>query len=98
MAPTASGNTALVTLYAYNSDSGLMQTVTDPAGTVTKTFYDNLGRKTYVAANWQNFVPPSTGTGNPNDRVTQYVYDGPSRVQQLVAMDPNGNGTLPTTR
>jgi RHS repeat-associated protein len=93
-APTASSNTALVTLYAYTSDSGLLQTVTDPAGTVTKNFYDNLGRKTYVAQNWQNFVPPSTGTGNPNDRVTNYIYDGPSRLQQLVAMDPNGTGTL----
>jgi len=83
--PTAPSNT---------SDSGLLQTVTDPAATVTKTFYDNLGRKIYVAQNWQNFVPPSTGTGNPNDRVTQYVYDGPQRVQQLVVMDPNGTGTL----
>jgi hypothetical protein len=62
--------------------------------TVTKDFYDNLGRETYVAQNWQNFVPPSTGTGNPKDRVTQYIYDGPSRLQQLVAMDPNGTGTL----
>jgi RHS repeat-associated protein len=93
-APTVSSNTALVRLYAYTSDSGLLQTVTDPAGTVTKNFYDNLGRKTYVAQNWQNFVPPSTGTGNPNDRVTQYIYDGPSRIQQLVAMDPHGTGTL----
>jgi hypothetical protein len=48
-APTASSSTALVTLYAYTTDSGLSQTVTDPAGTVTKNFYDNLGRKTYVA-------------------------------------------------
>ena len=75
-----------------------MQTVTDPAGTVTKTFYDNLGRKTYVAENWSDFSPPSTGTGDSTDhskdRVTNYVYDGPARVQQLVAMDPNGNGTL----
>jgi RHS repeat-associated protein len=93
-APTVSSNTALVTLNGYTSDSGLLQTVTDPAGTVTKNFYDNLGRKTYVAQNWQNFVPPSTGTGNPNDRVTQYVYYGPTELQQLVAMDPNGTGTL----
>ena len=92
--PATSSNTALVKLYAYTSDSGLLQTVTDPAGTVTKYFYDNLARKTYVAQNWQNFSPPSTGTGNPNDRVTQYVYDGPSRLQQLVAMDPSGTGTL----
>ena len=92
--PTSSSSAALVTLYAYTSDSGLLQTVTDPAGTVTKSFYDNLGRKSYVAQNWQNFVPPSTGTGNPSDRVTNYVYDGPERVQQLVAMDPNGDGNL----
>ena len=93
-APTTSANTSLVSVYAYYSDSGLLQTVTDPVGTVTKTFYDNLGRKTYLAQNWQNFVPPSTGTGNPNDRVTQYVYYGPTELQQLVAMDPNGDGNL----
>jgi RHS repeat-associated protein len=93
-APSASASTALVTLYTYTSDSGRLQTVTHAAGTVTKNFYDNLGRKTYVAQNWQTFVPPGTGTGNPNDRVTNYVYDGPQRLQQLVAMDPNGTGTL----
>jgi RHS repeat-associated protein len=97
-APTVSSNTALVTLYAYTSDSGLLQTSTDPAGTVTKTFYDSLGRKTYVAENWNDFSPPTTGTGDSTDhskdRVISYVYDGPSRTQQLIAMDPNGNGTL----
>jgi YD repeat-containing protein len=93
-APTASANTSLVTVYAYWPASGFLQTVADPLGTITKTFYDNLGRITFSAANWQNFVPPSTGTGNPNDRVTNYVYDGPSRLQQFVAMDPNGDGNL----
>jgi hypothetical protein len=89
-APTASANTYLVTQYAYWPDSARLQTVTDPLGTVTKTWYDNLGRQTYVAHNWQNFVPPSTGSGNPNDRVTQYVYSGPTQLYQLVAMDPAG--------
>jgi RHS repeat-associated protein len=93
-APTASANTVLVTLRAYYSDSGLPQTIADPLGTVMKYFYDNLGRKTYVAANWQSFVPPGSGTGNSSDRVTNYVYDGPQRVQQVVAMDPNGDGNL----
>jgi RHS repeat-associated protein len=93
--PTISSNTALVTLYAYTNDSGLLQTVTDPAGTITKYWYDNLGRKTYVAQDWQNFVPPSTGTGNPDDRVTRYVYYGPTQLQQLVAMDPAGTGSSP---
>jgi RHS repeat-associated protein len=92
--PTTSANTTLVTLYAYWSDSGRLQTATDPLGTITKDFYDNLGRKTYVAQDWHNFVPPSTGTGNPNDRVTQYVYYGPTQLQQLVTMDPNGDGNL----
>lgn len=92
-APTASGSTYLLTLYGYYSDSGRLQIVTDPIGTVTKTFYDNLGRDTYVAQNWRNFVPPSTGTGNPNDRVTQYVYSGPNQLYQLVAMDPSGTGS-----
>jgi RHS repeat-associated protein len=97
-APTASSTTALVTLSGYYTDSGRSSTLTEPAGTITKTFYDNLGRKTYVAENWNDFSPPSTGTGDSTDhskdRVTSYVYDGPSRTQQLVAMDPNGNGTL----
>jgi RHS repeat-associated protein len=97
-APTASTSTALATIYGYAGDSGLLQTLTDPAGTVTKNFYDNLARKTYVAENWNDFSPPSTGTGDSTDhskdRVTNYVYDGPSRIQQLVAMDPNGTGTL----
>jgi RHS repeat-associated protein len=97
-APTASSSIALVTLYGYASDTGLLQTVTDPVGTVTKNFYDNLGRKTYVAENWTDFSPPNTGTGDSTDhskdRVTNYVYDGPSRVQRLIAMDPNGDGTL----
>jgi hypothetical protein len=97
-APTASSSTALVTLYVYSTDSGLLQTVTDPIGTVTKNFYDNLGRKTYVADNWNDFSPPTTGTGDstdhPKDRVTHYIYDGPRRVQQRVEMDPNGDGNL----
>jgi RHS repeat-associated protein len=92
-APTASTSTSLVTQYGYWSDSARPQIVTNPLGTVTKIWYDNLNRKTYVAQNWQNFSPPSTGTGNPNDRVTQFVYSGPSNLYQLVAMDPAGTGS-----
>lgn len=92
-APTSSANTCLLTQYGYWPDSARVQTVTDPLGTVTKTWYDDLSRTTYVAQNWQNFSPPSTGTGNPNDRVTQYVYSGPTQLYQLVAMDPAGTGS-----
>ncbi len=55
--PTASASTFLVTQSAYWPDSARLQTVTDSLGTVKKTLYDNLGRKTYVAQNWQNFSP-----------------------------------------
>ena len=96
--PTVSTSTALVSLNTYYGDSGQLQTVTDPAGVVTKRFYDNLGRTTYIAENWNDFSPPSTGTGDATDhskdRVTACVYDGPARIQQFIAMDPNGNGTL----
>jgi RHS repeat-associated protein len=94
-APTTSANTNLVTRYGYASDTGRLQTTTNPAGTVTKYFYDNLGRYTFVAHNWQNFVPPNTGTGNPNDRVMQFLYYGPTQLQQLIAMDPAGTGSSP---
>jgi RHS repeat-associated protein len=93
--PATSSNTALVTLSAYNPATSRLETVTDPAGLPTKTFYDGLGRKTYVDQNFANFNPTTqTGTGNPLDRVTAYVYDGPHRVQQIIAMDPNGDGNL----
>jgi RHS repeat-associated protein len=93
--PTASSSTALVRLYAYNADTGFPELVTDAAGTPTKTFYDNLNRPIYLDQNFANFNPSTqTGTGNPTDRVTQYIYDGPSRLQQMVAMDANGDGNL----
>jgi RHS repeat-associated protein len=92
-APTASSNSALVTLYGYNADSGLRELVTDPMGTPNKTFYDRLGRVQYIAQNYSVFNGSTgTGTGNPTDVVIQRVYDGPARLQKLVALDPNGDG------
>jgi hypothetical protein len=98
-APTASGDTALVTLFSYNADSGLHELLTNPAGTPTKTFYDRLGRVTYVAENYSDFnASTEAGTGDSTDKskdkVTKNVYDGPSRLKQLIAMDPNADGSL----
>ncbi len=98
-APTASSSTALVTLYGYNADSGLSESATDPAGTINKAFYDRLGRVTYVAENFSDFNASSeSGTGDSSDkskdRVTKKIYDGPRRLKQLVAMDPNADGSL----
>jgi RHS repeat-associated protein len=94
-APTASSNSALVTLNAYNANSGLSDTLTDPSGITTKTFFDSLNRQVFIDRNFVSFNPSTlTGTGNPTDRVTQFIYDGPTRIQQLIAMDPNGDGNL----
>ncbi len=93
-APTASANTSLVTLYAYTSDSGRLQTVTDPAGTVTKNFYDNLGRKTYVAAELAELRAAEHRNRQSERPRHQLPIRRPATLQQLVAMDPNGTGTL----
>jgi len=98
-APTTSSNTALVTTYSYHSDSGLQEKATDPAGTISKTFYDRLNRTLYTAENWSDFAGSAeTGTGDTadksKDRVTKRVYDGLGNLKQLIAMDANGDGTL----
>ncbi|HLA84487.1 MAG TPA: RHS repeat-associated core domain-containing protein [Thermoguttaceae bacterium] len=93
-----SNDTLLITTYGYDSASGRLTTVTTPggvAGSVTtqtaKTFYDDLGRKTFVAENWADFSPPSTGAGggsnNDQDKVTRFVYNGLGNVTELVAMN-----------
>ncbi len=98
-APTTSSNTALVTTFTHNSDSGLRELEVDPAGTLTKIFYDRLGRITYFAQNYDNFNASSeSGTGDSTDpskdKITKKIYDGPGRLKQLVAMDPNADGSL----
>ena len=98
-APTASSNTALVSLQTYNGASGLTETLIDPSGTTNKLFYDRLGRRTYVAENFSDFnASTEAGTGDATDKskdkVTKWIYDGPSRLKQLVAMDANADGSL----
>ncbi|WP_339910566.1 RHS repeat-associated core domain-containing protein [Symmachiella dynata] len=98
-APAASSGTKLVTLYGYNSDSGRLETVTDPAVIVTKSFYDDLGRTNYVVENYDNFnasTEANTGdsTDKSKDRVTKFTYNGLDEQVALVAMDANADGTL----
>lgn len=97
-APSASTDFVLLTKYGYNPDTGLLETVTHPDGTQTKTFYDKLGRTRHVAENYANFDPatPSTsgdGTDKSKDRVTETQYNGLSQVTKLIAQDQDGNGT-----
>lgn len=95
--PPSSGATALVTLSGYDSVSGKLQLVTNPKGQRTKTFFDALGRVTYVAENYDNFNPPAANTGDPSDhskdRVTRTEYNGLGKVTKLTTLDQNGDGT-----
>ena len=95
-APSTSA-TVLVTQYSYDPATGLLQLATNPKGQNTKTFYDYLGRTTYVAENYDNFSPPSTGTGDATDHskdhVTNFVYNSLGQRTKLVVFDQNGDGT-----
>jgi hypothetical protein len=91
----------LLTTYGYDASTGRRDTVSvgvkkktgsnDTDKMVTKTFYDDLGRRTFVAENYQDFSPASItstaggGTNNDQDRVTGWEYDGLSNVTKLTA-------------
>jgi hypothetical protein len=63
---------------------------------VTKTWHDDMGRRTFVAENYDNFSPPTTnegdGTDKSKDRVTAFeYYNGLGKLTKLNAMNQNGN-------
>jgi RHS repeat-associated protein len=68
-APTSS-DTVLVTDYGYNA-VGWLETVTDPKGLVSKTFYDNLGRVTKSVEDYTDGVVTNT-----SNKTVEYTYDG----------------------
>ena len=87
-----------MTKYEYDDDSGRQIKVTnwsDGSTThVTRTWQDDLGRKTFVAENHDDFSPPSTNEGDGSDkskdRVTAFEYNGLGKLTLLNAMDQNG--------
>ncbi len=70
--PTVSGVGVIWSLNAYNA-KGELETVTDPDGKVTKTFYDGAGRVTKTIRNRVNDAPGG-GTYNDQDQVVEYAY------------------------
>jgi RHS repeat-associated protein len=90
----ASGNTIAVTnvvgtvggiddvtsQYSY-TESGQIDTVTDPLGRITKTTYDALGRPTRIQRVF----------GTPSETSQQFAYDVAGRMTE--ATDENGNRT-----
>jgi len=96
-APVAS-NTTLVSLVGYD-DAGRADTLTDSSGTVTKTYYDDAGRKTYVVENYDGTkfqTEPSVPSNRDADvnRVTAYTYTAGGQVATQVAVDPDADGNV----
>jgi len=96
-APTSSSNTVLVTKYAYDAATGDQYSVTDPNGKETRTFFDDLGRTTWVAEHYANFDPGtlstiSDGTDASKDRVTKTEYDGLGNTTKQIAY--NGSSSV----
>jgi RHS repeat-associated protein len=96
----------LVTQYSYDADSGRLTVVADPAGIKTKTFYDDDGRRVFVAENFVDFVPstlspPGSGLADASDkskdRVTRWEYNGLGQITELVAYNSDGTNHNPET-
>ncbi|MFV1965072.1 MAG: RHS repeat-associated core domain-containing protein [Pirellulaceae bacterium] len=96
----------LLTQYAFNSVSGMEETVTTGVSknasttdtVATRTFYDDLDRRVAMAENFVNYVASSdTGAGgganNDEDRVTKFEYNGLDDVTKLTAVDVTSSGT-----
>lgn len=95
--PDVEGLEALLTTFAYDADTGRRNLITSAIGVSTplttidtKTFYDDLGRTTHVAENYDDFTPstPSTigdGSDTSKDRVTAVAYDGLGNVTSQTA-------------
>ncbi len=66
----SSSTTVLVTLTAYNA-AGLVDTITDPRGIVTKEYEDNLGRVTKTIEDYTDGTPT-----NSSNKTTEFTYDG----------------------
>ncbi|MEY4534579.1 MAG: hypothetical protein RLZZ246_897 [Planctomycetota bacterium] len=97
VSPPSSSDTVLVTITGYD-ERGLVATVMDPDGHVTKHLYDGLNRtyatiENFVDAtvSWSTVPSPArwiangVGTTDGTDRVTSMVYDGNDNVVQFVA-------------
>src|SRR5262249_631017 len=77
--PPARSDTVLVNSSTYNA-AGWVDSVTDPRGIVSKSFYDNLGRTTKTIEAYVDGTP-----SNADDQTTEYTYDGSSHIVTLQA-------------
>ncbi|MEM8672095.1 MAG: hypothetical protein AAGG48_31555, partial [Planctomycetota bacterium] len=95
--PTTSSDAELVTLYGYSADRGVQNEITDPSGTKSKTFFDDLGRQTYMSANFVNFDPDNVGstigggTNDDEDQVVGYEFNGLGNTTKLTAYNASSS-------
>jgi RHS repeat-associated protein len=82
--PDASDATHLVTTYGYDA-AGNEDTVTDPAGIVTQTYFDALGRQTETIADYTDGTPTDS-----SNQTTEYTYDGDGDILTQTAVEPAG--------
>jgi RHS repeat-associated protein len=80
----APSDTVLVTQYAYNA-AGWQDTVTDPRGLVSKSFYDNLGQVTKAVEAYDGGAQTNT-----TNKTTEFTYDGDGNLLTLQADQPGG--------
>ena len=94
--PSESDSKVLVTAYTYDV-AGRQELVKDPMHNSTtssqmKTFYDDLGRPTFVVENWKSGYDPNSSIGNTagENRTAQFEYDGLGDVTKITVYN---NGT-----
>lgn len=99
---TTSPTTQIVWATAYNV-RGQAETTTSPEGVVTRTLFDDLGRRIAVIEGyddasvvWSEAVSPhrwvASDLDNDHDRVTSFVYDDGGHLRYRVAHLPDGAG------
>jgi RHS repeat-associated protein len=80
----ARSDTVLVTSEVYDA-AGYVQTVTDPAGLITQSYHDNLGRVTKTIEDYTDGNP----TSNSN-KTTEVTYDGDGNTLTVKVDLPGG--------
>jgi RHS repeat-associated protein len=86
-APNRPNTTSIQTDYTYNS-AGLVEDVKDALDKVTRTVYDDAGRRITTIANYVNGTP-SSATG-ADDVHTRYVYTSGQQTKMWVDIDGDG--------
>lgn len=102
-APTTTDDKKIVTKLGYDAATGSNTILTDQDGRVDKTFYDDLGRQTFVAENYTDFSPDPVsgvggGTNEDQDRVTGWEYDAYGNLVALTAYNASSSTVDQVTR